>query len=406
MAYEIGSVNNVGALAHYNMLERIRRFMLGYGKVSTASFTGTGNGTMTGMDALPLAVTESWTVTCTVAAVNGGTFSVTGSVSGAQAAATVGTPYDNGKVQFTINDGTTDFTVGAQFTFTTTQSALKAANQTWTQLRYDTVSANRELILKGFGLSGTDEIYIGIRTYHDVPGDYYNFLMGTFTGYVSGNTFDTQPGARLSGVPAHNNAIDYWMTANGQRLALCLKVGLPVYESGYVGKYLPTATPGQYPSPLACGGMLTGAAGTRFSDTVHSFYPRGSNARFGVRLPGGTWVTPDTHPYSNLYIIDPTGTNGKRVRPTGSDDQYQLHRITIHDNTPRILGYLDGIYHITGFNNNVERVFQLGGTPVDQTGMTMTQAVDAVKAAGGRAFVVTQDVYRTGFNDFYAMEMA
>src|SRR5687768_9638597 len=104
MAYEIGSVNNVGALAHYNMLERVRRFMLGYGKISAASFTGTGNGTMTGMDALPAAVTENWTVTCITAAANGGTFSVTGSVSGAQPNATVGVPYDSGEVQFTIND--------------------------------------------------------------------------------------------------------------------------------------------------------------------------------------------------------------------------------------------------------------------------------------------------------------
>lgn len=291
-------------------------------------------------------------------------------------------------------------------TFMTTNAALVGAGEAWSILRYDTASANRELILQGVGLSGDEEIFVGIRTYQDVPGDYYNLLLGTFTGYVAGNTFDTQPGARLSGVPAHNNAIDYWMTANGQRLALCLKVGLPVYESGYIGKFLPTATPGQYPSPLVCGGMLTGAAPTRFSDLVHSFYPRGSNARLGVRIPGGQWITPDAHPYGNRWLINPGGgVNGERVRPAGADDEYQINRITLHDSTPRILGYLDGIYYITGFNNNVERVFQLGGTVVDQTGLTMLQIVDAIRAAGGRAFVVTQDVYRTGFNDFYAMEL-
>ena len=32
----------------------------------------------------------------------------------------------------------------------------------WTTLRYDTVSANREWIGKSLGLSGNEEIYIGI----------------------------------------------------------------------------------------------------------------------------------------------------------------------------------------------------------------------------------------------------
>ena len=44
-------------------------------------------------------------------------------------------------------------------------------------------------------------------------------LVGVFTGYVPGNSFDTQPGAKLSGVPCHNNAVTYYLTANPQRIA-------------------------------------------------------------------------------------------------------------------------------------------------------------------------------------------
>ena len=46
----------------------------------------------------------------------------------------------------------------------------------WTTLRYDAVSANREWIGKSLGLSGNEEIYIGIRTYQSVTGYYYNLL--------------------------------------------------------------------------------------------------------------------------------------------------------------------------------------------------------------------------------------
>ena len=77
----------------------------------------------------------------------------------------------------------------------------------------------------------------------------------------------------------------------------------------------------------------------------------------------------------------------------------------LFDITPNTYGELDGVYFITGFNNGVENVLQVGGTPVDQSGLTVLQAVDAVIAAGGRAFVVLQDVYRTSWRDFIALEM-
>ena len=79
----------------------------------------------------------------------------------------------------------------------------------WTVLRYDTAPANRELILKGVGYTGEEEIFVGFRTYQNAAADYYNLVAAAFTGYVASNTFDTQPGAMLSGVPAHNNRIDY-----------------------------------------------------------------------------------------------------------------------------------------------------------------------------------------------------
>lgn len=245
----------------------------------------------------------------------------------------------------------------------------------WQVLRYDAVSVNRELILKGTGLSGTEEIFVGFRTYQDSTADYYNLLAGVFTGYVAGNSFDTQPGAKLSGVPAHNNRIDYWLTLNGQRIALAMKVGTPVYESCYVGKCLPYGRPSQYPYPVVCGGMLTGAALTRFSDTAHSMPYKGNRVNMALRS-NDAWVQIYCYPWGNAAV---TGTT--QLRDTSS--VYHLLPIELHDNTANLWGALDGIFYISGFNNAVEN----------------TLVIDS------KTYVVIQDVGRNGFADYYAMRM-
>ncbi|UZX36740.1 hypothetical protein [Pseudomonas sp. B111] len=251
----------------------------------------------------------------------------------------------------------------------------------WTVLRYDTAPANRELILKGVGYTGEEEIFVGFRTYQDAGADYYNLLAAVFTGYVPGNTFDSQPGARLSGVPAHNNRIDYWLTLNPQRIALAMKVGTPVYESAYVGKCLPYGRPSQYPYPVVCGGMLSGAAVARFSDTVHSGYFKGVTAAMALRS-NDNWLQPSCYPWGNTYIA---GTGGSatqtNLRDTGGN--YQLLPVELHDNTANLWGALDGIYYISGFDNAVENTLTIG-------------SVD---------YVVIQDVWRTGHTDYYALRM-
>lgn len=247
-------------------------------------------------------------------------------------------------------------------------------------LRYDTAPANRELIMKAPGLSGTEEIYVGFRTYQDSSADYYNLLAATFTGYVAGNTFDTQPGARLSGVPAHNNRIDYWLTLNGQRIALAMKVGTPVYESAYVGKMLPYARPSQYPYPVICAGMLSGAAATRFSDTTHSMPYKGNRVNMALRTNDG-WVQPFCYPWTNGEIANTNLSSIGQMRDTGG--VYHLLPIELTDFSANIWGRLDGIFYISGFNNAVEN----------------TLVIDGV------TYVVIQDVSRTSHIDYYAMRM-
>jgi len=272
------------------------------------------------------------------------------------------------------------------------------ATNPWTAVRDDRSTANWELILQGPGLSGTEQIFIGFKTYQSAASDYYNFSVATFTGYVAGNTFETQPGYSNSlGVPAHNLSIGYWMIANGQRIAGALKVGTPVYESFYAGKFFPYATPSQYPYPIIAGGMLDSASATRYSDTSHSMPYKGNRANLRMRGVAGTYLQPNAFPWS------PTDNASSR-RDTGG--QYPLRPIQLLDGS-NIYGELDGIYQISGFNNVVENMIQIGGTPVtDNPAWTSAQRASAIVTAGGTPYVVIQDVYRTGFADYYAMKLA
>lgn len=287
----------------------------------------------------------------------------------------------------------------------------------WTTLRYINSGSNWELILKGVGLSGTEEIFVGFRCYQSTTGDYYNIDCGTFIGYIAGNAFAAQPGAYIYSVPAHNNAITYFITANAQRIVGCFKVGTPVYMHFYVGKFFPYARPGEYPSPLVCAAMLNASDATRFDNVNITFpYPGYRYQTTWVKLrnrdQGGNWIQPNCYPFlqngsSSNALAGVQGTS--TLVPAATF--YQLEPIILQqDKTDiepsNVWGEFDGVYFCSGFNNGVENVVQEGGSSVvDQTGLTVLQAVDAIKAVGGRAFVMLQNVYRTSWRDFIALEM-
>ena len=252
--------------------------------------------------------------------------------------------------------------------------ATFAAANGWTVLRYDDTLVNHELILKAPGLSGTEAIYLGLRCYQNANADYYNLTAAGFLGYVPGNAFQGQPGACLRGMPAHNTRIDYWLTLNGQRLVLAIKAGTPVYESMYLGKILPYARPSQFPYPLVVGGCLTGETATRFSETTHRCWVKGNSGFDCVRLRSnnGSWVSFANFPWNNANWLHARDTNGAYVLTPA---------ILVGDGN--VYGELDGVFHISGFNNAVENIVEIGG----------------------RQHLVMQDVWRTGHFDYYAIRL-
>ncbi|RKS87138.1 hypothetical protein DES39_0353 [Orbus hercynius] len=257
-----------------------------------------------------------------------------------------------------------------------------ATKNGWQAILYDTSKANRELILKGLGYSGKENIYLCFYTYQNANSDYYNLAVGTALGYVPSNNILTQPNVTYSGVPMHNRRIEYWLSLTPQRLAGAFKVGTPVYESFYVGKFLSYSLPNQYPLPLVCAGMLNGAENVRFSDTKHTIpyksgYDYNNNKYLKIFFNDGNWITPQVWPWNNTEGL--TGSD-KHLRPI--NNTYALLETRLMDGNG-IYGELEGIYHITGFDNTVEN----------------TIIIDDIK------YVVIQDVARTGPNDYYALKL-
>lgn len=354
MAYEISS-----ASGHYDLLAKIKTFV---------------------ESTIPLA--ERYTVERNLTSTLGTVSSIT--KSGTTATVTFSAPVTlwtgdsitiagasdglyNGPFSVTVLPGNTQCT----YTMAGTPSANASGSLT-------AVRNNLEVIWKAPGLSGLEEIFFGIKTYQSIASDYYNFKIGAFTGYVPGNSFETQAGnSTILGIPLWNQVIPYTLVANGQRLIIHAKVET-MYETAYLGKYLPYATPVQYPYPVIAAGMLTSASATRYSDTSYVAWFKGNRNNFRLRHVDGIWKTPD----SNYSVVV------KQLRNTNSDSDvtdgyYGLHSIVLSDSTPNVYGELDGLYYISGYNNAVEN----------------TIVVDGI------TYLVSRDAWRTGFNDYIALRL-
>jgi hypothetical protein len=340
------------------------------------------------------APTETWTLTCISESSDGGVFSVEGSVSGVYSEeATVGVPYDNGTISFTINDGNTDFEFGDTIEIPVTQGVLSQQGIEWEILRFDdthpvsTVNA-WQLIMKGKGFTSDEEIYVGMYLYQSVGSDYYNFTVATMRGFLESASFVTQPGiSPRCSVCGHNISITYWLSVNAQRINCVMKVGTPVYEMFSIGKFFPYAFPSDYAQPLIAIGMMEGSsAAIRYSDTTtnHSMGLRGNSGMLQMFRQDGSWVKALCSPWSFASNNIKLATQIKPAGTSTANYVYPIIPIELYQTSPsNIYGKIDGFYWITGFDNITENTVSVGG----------------------RNFVIIQDAFRTDFDDYFAMEL-
>jgi hypothetical protein len=272
-----------------------------------------------------------------------------------------------------------------------------------------------KLVLQGEG-SGTDEIFVGIQKYENIPGDSYGWHLQGYSGYVDGLTFDGQPGAIPHqvntnwnpSVPLWDTTIPYWFVGDGRRLIVVAKIST-VYVMAYLGFYLPFASPNQYPYPLAVGGSyanynsigtprwsLTGDAASAFFTALNT-----TGSSLQVRTVDSTWRSWKNDSLDNSLNIE--GYQSSGMYPYNQPDAALLRQAL--DDSPVLtpieivqavngasssvppynrLGELDGIYHISGFGQAAENIV----------------TIDAVD------YLIVPNVYRSSVVDYCALRLS
>jgi hypothetical protein len=251
-------------------------------------------------------------------------------------------------------------------------------DERYTVLRAVDTGNNHEVIWELPG-DGIQKIYCGLKTYQSIAADYYNFQIACFTGFVDSNSFETQPGIHTPrGIPLINTALQYWITADEYGFAFSAKIET-VYVHGIVQRYYSYSTPFQYPYPVICGGCLTTASATRYSETnYHAWFTGGGY--LVLRHPTG-WTTPAVHPYSGSTNWNLRNTTENPT--TEADGYYGLSPLLLSDNS-NAYGEVRNLYFISGYNNVVENTFTIAGDD----------------------YLVLRNIYRTGFRDYIAMKLA
>jgi hypothetical protein len=374
---------------HRRLFRIMRRFIVGAPEINTVSYTGTGNGVIGKIDTYPSSPVENWTITFTSATA----FTVTGSVSGAQAGGTTGTDYNNGKIAFRINVGGTAFVATDQFVITLV-ATTNAGTDIWIEDRYNPHSSDLEWIAHGTGLGGSDAIYAGTRMSETPVSNLWHLEMRGFTGFDPGQGFTTQPGISPANyVALWNQTHPFWLAVNGRRWAFVARVST-TYHAGYLGFILPYTLPSEYPYPFLVGGETLNPV-TWSSTSSLSHHVMFSNAAAQFRRVDGTWR--DLNTSTAAVTVWPTmssaGSSGAgnatmSVLETPSVGEYVLYPLVLIDlanlNAPlssTVLGEMDGVFAIPGFNNSSENVVTVS-------------SVD---------YVVVQNIFRTSRDQFWAL---
>jgi hypothetical protein len=316
-------------------------------------------------------------------------------------------------------------------TFLTTDTTLVSLGQEWTELKTNSTPYTRveggqtntitfESYLQAPGLSTTEQIFINIGAYTNASTGLFNWRMVGALGFLTGNTFFLQPGiSPQTFMLLWGSSIPYWFIANGQRVIVVAQVS-GNFEMCYLGKFLPDATPGQYPYPVFIGGTAgdaTPLGGSNGNDSsasirIHSdvsnehaaFFDPCAAFHCDVAAGWQVWNhwnnnndahTSGTTNQINPYADDGTagGGSGGTTTPgqlkwlvTNIDGSYPIMPVRLEQINPNInlVGTLDGVFATTGEGNS--------------SGSSLT--------VGSDTYLCFQDTFRSGRQNFCAIKFA
>lgn len=252
--------------------------------------------------------------------------------------------------------------------------------------------ATREVVLRGPGLSDSDDIYVALNSLSSNQGDIYNIDLRYATGYDANKLTKDQPGATTQAVYGlmWNQDIKYWFIASGRRFIVIAKIST-TYASLYGGFALPYGLPSEFPYPIMAGG--NSGNNVRWSDqttanssfwnpsilgsqTTTSLLMRRTDGAIDAfaNITNTSEAFAWTYPYR--YLLN------YRTSPDGS---YALQPVVLYSSNGdgNVIGELDGVMAVSGFNNASENVITVDGDD----------------------YLVVQGGFRTTANDYAAIRL-
>jgi len=231
-----------------------------------------------------------------------------------------------------------------------------------------------QVYLKGTGLAGLDEIYVGIETYEIPTSGIYNWTLYGSWGYrAEASSYSDMPhsfvNAGVNYTPKAlfwNNSIPYWMVANGRRIILFAKVGT-TYQSVHLGLLTPPATDAQYPYPLLIGGAYNSSNGdiAYSSTSAAQWWLAAAYSR--LHLPDGRWGcaygADRTEQLPPFRPVTPYGNEANML--TAPDGSYLLQPIYMisYETYPfgNVYGQVEGLFRVSGINQTSENIITVDG---------------------------------------------
>lgn len=245
----------------------------------------------------------------------------------------------------------------------------------WTELAYN---GTNSAIYNAPGLSGAEEIGIGLGFEANVGTDSYALTGWMFRSYNAALPQTGQPGHSGLGYQAvWNQPTPYWFIGNGQRVIVVTKIST-VYTASYIGKFLMYGAPGEYPQPYVR--LMTGQDNTRWSSTSPSFrcfFDPGNHGGTDMLNPNGNWYQLTNFidsggnespwdgsnflwPYNAPLSVNLINTNSftcyRELRDNIDDVSYTMWPLIVMGELPSvdIYGELDGAFACPGFDAATE----------------------------------------------------
>ena len=404
-AFQYGSVS--GFAGATGLLQALLDFVIGT-EVSSEALSGSG---------------ANWSGTLAHYPVGYGRLTISYTIAGQDYEATddgagniTGTSIVSGTFDYTTGDY--DITFAASVTGTPTADYLYGEpGQDWKLLQSENThnktgddiwgGTHKEVILQNTGLSGLEQVMIGIREWYYLGGNAYGWNLNGYLWYNSGMSWranlSEQGSARetynttyntwsvMPNVPFIDSTMYYWIFSNRQRIIMVIKVQSN-YESMYLGFGNRYASPSRYAYPLVIKGSHYGAGNQADTGAWRRGIHRNiySSAGTGYPLmvvdPGGGWRSAVGAGWALGPIILPGDTlvDSGSMGILTSGDVFSMTVTAGNGEDGALWLDLDGVKQLLGPNIQSEDILR----DIDNK----------------KKYIIFQDVSRTSYVDFFGVE--